>query len=98
MDHQKFLQLREIEKPTPRDNEVLVKVIATTVTIGDTIMRSFNLHGLWLAANLRTTVIWAFSKPKRTVLGMEISGEIEAVGKAVTRLGRVIRFLHQPSQ
>ena len=43
------LQLQEVEKPAPRDREVLVKVHATTVTIGDTIMRSLNLPIHWLA-------------------------------------------------
>jgi NADPH:quinone reductase-like Zn-dependent oxidoreductase len=78
------LQLTEIEKPDPKDNEVLVKVHATTVTIGDTIMRSFNLpvSGLqWLLARLYLGI----RKPKRAILGMELAGEIEAVGKAITR-------------
>src|SRR3954471_4465149 len=78
------LQLTEIEKPTPKDNEVLVKVHATTVTIGDTIMRSFKLpvSGLqWLLARLYLGI----RKPRRAILGMELAGEIEAVGKAVTR-------------
>src|SRR5215213_4111050 len=78
------LQLREIEKPTPRNNEVLVKVYATTVTIGDTIMRSFKLPVAgWQLIFARLYL--GFRKPKRTILGMELSGEIEAVGKAVTR-------------
>lgn len=78
------LQLKEVEKPTPKPNEVLVKVHATTVTIGDTIMRSFNLpvSGLqWVFARLYLGI----RKPRRTVLGMELAGEIEAVGKDVTR-------------
>ncbi len=78
------LQLKEIEKPAPRDNEVLVKVHATTVTIGDTIMRSLNLpiHG-WQKTMARLFLGW--SKPKRPILGMELAGEIESVGEKVTR-------------
>jgi len=76
------LQLREVEKPTPKDNEILVKVQATTVTIGDSRMRSFTVpRGMWLFARFYL----GFLKPKRAILGMELAGEIEAVGKAVTR-------------
>lgn len=78
------LQLKEINKPVPKPNEVLVSVHATTVTVGDTIMRSFKLpvSGLsWLFARLYLGI----RKPRRTILGMELAGEIEAVGKAVSR-------------
>jgi NADPH:quinone reductase-like Zn-dependent oxidoreductase len=78
------LQLKEIEKPTPKDNEVLVKIHATTVTIGDTIMRSLNLpvHG-WQKVMGRMILGW--NKPRRSTLGMELAGEIEAIGRKVTR-------------
>ena len=74
------LRLKEVGKPIPRDLEVLVKVRATTVTIGDTIMRSFNLpiRG-WRKVMAR--VYLGIRKPKRQVLGMEVAGEIESVGK-----------------
>jgi NADPH:quinone reductase-like Zn-dependent oxidoreductase len=76
------LQLREIEQPVPRDNEVLVKIHATTVTIGDSRMRSFTVpRGQWLFARLYLGI----RKPKRNILGMELAGEIDAVGKDVTR-------------
>ena len=78
------LQLKEIEKPVPRDNEVLVKIHATTVTIGDTIMRSLKIPGpLW--QRLFARLYLGIRKPKRNILGMELAGEIESVGKDVTR-------------
>ena len=78
------LQLREVEKPVPKDNEVLVKIHATTVTIGDTIMRSLKIPGpRWQRFFAR--IYLGIRKPKRTILGMELSGEIESVGKAVTQ-------------
>ncbi len=78
------LQLVEVSKPAPRNHEVLVKVHATSVTIGDTIMRSLNLpvHG-WQKFMGRLILGW--SKPRRPILGMELAGEIEAIGKKVTR-------------
>jgi NADPH:quinone reductase-like Zn-dependent oxidoreductase len=76
------LQLKEVDKPYPKDNEILVKVQATTVTIGDSRMRSFTVpRGMWLFARFYLGVL----KPKRAILGMELAGEIESVGKAVTR-------------
>jgi NADPH:quinone reductase-like Zn-dependent oxidoreductase len=78
------LRLTEMAKPAPRDNEVLVKVRATTVTIGDSIMRSLNLpvHG-W--QKLMARLFLGIRHPKRPILGMELAGDVEAIGKGVTR-------------
>ncbi len=76
------LQLKEVEKPTPRDNEVLIKVHAATVHIGDVRMRSFKVpRWQWLFAR----IYLGLRKPKRAILGMELAGEIESVGKNVKR-------------
>jgi NADPH:quinone reductase-like Zn-dependent oxidoreductase len=79
------LRFMEVPKPTPREHEVLVKVHATTVTIGDTIMRSLNLPNLpgWQKFMARLVLGW--NRPRRQILGMELAGEIEATGRQVTR-------------
>ena len=78
------LRLQEMEKPAARDREVLVKVHATTVTIGDTIMRSFNLPvSGWQKILARLFLGW--HRPKRPILGMELAGEVESIGRKVTR-------------
>lgn len=77
------LQLQEIEKPLPREGEVLVRVHATTVTAGDCELRS--LKGApYLMLIMRMYV--GFSKPTRiTILGQELAGQVEAVGSDVKR-------------
>jgi NADPH:quinone reductase-like Zn-dependent oxidoreductase len=78
------LQLTEVAKPVPKPDEVLVGVAATTVTVGDTIMRSLRIPGpRWqrIAARLALGI----RHPRRPILGMELAGEVESVGADVTR-------------
>ncbi len=75
------LQLAEVVKPTPKDNEVLIRIYATTVTSGDCEQRNLKLP---LKFRLLMRLYIGLRKPKRiTILGMELSGEIESVGKDI---------------
>jgi NADPH:quinone reductase-like Zn-dependent oxidoreductase len=83
------LQLKEVEKPTPKDNEVLIRIHASSVNFGDITARKFgNISRrdffmplpFYLVGGLQ----FGFSKPRNTILGNELAGEIEAVGKDVT--------------
>jgi len=77
------LQLQEVEKPQPKDNELLIKIHATTVTVGDCEMRRLE-YPLFMGFLVRMFV--GFRRPTRiTILGMELAGEVEKVGKDVTR-------------
>ena len=72
------LQLKEVEKPTPKDNEVRIKGYATTVSARDTRVRSFTVPlSFWLPARLAL----GLRKPKQAILGAEFAGEVAAVGR-----------------
>ncbi|NJD54007.1 MAG: NAD(P)-dependent alcohol dehydrogenase [Candidatus Methanoperedens sp.] len=82
------LQVKEVEKPAPKDNEVLIKVYATSVNYGDLLARNFkdisprkfNMPLLiWFFAKM----YFGFWKPRITILGSEFAGQIEATGKDV---------------
>jgi len=77
------LQLRDVDKPQPKDNELLIKIHATTVTIGDCEMRRLEYP---MSMGILVRMYIGFRKPTRiTSLGMELAGEVEAVGKDVTK-------------
>jgi NADPH:quinone reductase-like Zn-dependent oxidoreductase len=75
------LQLKEVEKPSPKANEVLIRIYATTATKYDCWARTSTAPpGFWLPSRIAS----GFIKPKITILGTDLAGEIEAVGKDVT--------------
>ncbi len=75
------LQLREVEKPTPKGDEVLIKVFAATVTTGDVNARGFTFVPDGFGPLPRLMI--GIRKPRKSILGAEVAGEIEAVGKDV---------------
>ena len=82
------LQIKEVQKPTPKDNEVLIKIHATTAHVGDAKIRAFK-PGLGPVKDFLfkpiMRIIVRFKGPRSKILGMDLAGEIEAVGKNVKR-------------
>ena len=74
------LKLKEFDKPTPKDDEVLIKIHASSVTAGDCKLRAFNVPtGFWLP----TRLVFGLTKPRNKITGMDFSGEVESVGDGV---------------
>lgn len=82
------LHLAELEKPEPKDHEILIKIMATTVNYGDLLARKFNsvstrefnmLALFWFLARID----FGFKKPRRKILGSQFAGIVESVGKEV---------------
>ena len=76
------LKLRSLEKPIPKDDEVLIRIHVATVTPGDCEIRSFKFP-LWVWIPLR--LYMGILRPRRPIIGMEFSGVVESIGKGVTR-------------
>jgi NADPH:quinone reductase-like Zn-dependent oxidoreductase len=76
------LNVKEVEKPTPKDNEVLIKTHATTVTSGDWRVRSLNVP---VGFGLISRLFFGILRPRQPILGTELAGEIKAVGKDVRK-------------
>ena len=76
------LQLQEVEKPAPRNNEVCIQIFATAVTASDCIVRGFKVATRrWILARL----LLGLTKPRKPILGLVLAGEIETAGKDVKR-------------
>jgi NADPH:quinone reductase-like Zn-dependent oxidoreductase len=84
------LRLKEVEKPAPKDNEIQVRVRATSITVGDLWARNFKAISprefsmpfpLWLPSRM----FFGISKPRISILGSEFAGEVESVGKDVKK-------------
>lgn len=78
------LHLAEVAKPAPKDNEILVKVCATTVSAGVLWART-GRHPDSKLFTLMVRLLFGLTKPRKTILGYELAGEVEAVGRAVNR-------------
>ena len=97
------LQLKEVEKPAPKDNELLIRVHAASVNYGDIVTRNFaniptrefNMPALFM---LPTRIAFGYKKPKNTILGAELAGEVESVGKDVKRFKKADQVFGYPGQ
>jgi len=75
------LQLKEVEKPTPKENEVLIKILATTATTSDSNARGFVF--VPSGFKLLSRMVFGLRRPRKAILGIDLAGEVESVGKGV---------------
>lgn len=75
------LQMKEVKKPVPMENEVLIKVIATTVNGADARIRGAVFPSIF---NFPVKLAMGFKGPRKSILGVELAGKVETVGKKVT--------------
>jgi NADPH:quinone reductase-like Zn-dependent oxidoreductase len=76
------LQIKEAEKPVPKDNEVLIKICATAATASDIFIRSSNLPIQFL---IPMRIMLGIFKPRKSIIGLVLAGEIESIGKDIKR-------------
>ncbi|PYQ48125.1 MAG: NAD(P)-dependent alcohol dehydrogenase, partial [Acidobacteria bacterium] len=78
------LQLQDVDDPVPGAKDVLIRIRATTVSPSDSYIRSA-IPSAPLAMRLMARVVIGFTRPRRPILGAVLAGEVEAVGRKVTR-------------
>jgi NADPH:quinone reductase-like Zn-dependent oxidoreductase len=78
------LKLRDVEKPTPKKNEIRIKIHATTATSSDCILRGFNIPA-WHPTGLMMGIFMGFGKPRKPILGLAGAGEVDSVGSDAKR-------------
>lgn len=76
------LQLREVKKPTPKKNEVLIRIHATAVSTSDCLGRGLKFPPI---SRLLMRLICGFTKPRKSIIGLVVAGDVEAVGPNVRR-------------
>jgi NADPH:quinone reductase-like Zn-dependent oxidoreductase len=80
------LQLKEVEKPVPKDNEVLIKVYAAAVTSGDCRCRGFTIPAHFsILTRLAMRLVLGITRPRKPILGLVLAGEVETAGRDVKR-------------
>jgi len=82
------LKLRDVETPVPKDNELFIKIHATTVIAGDCEMRSFNFPQMGRGLRLLMRIVFGIRGPRKKILGQQLAGEVEAIGKDVTMFNK----------
>ncbi|NDJ59962.1 MAG: NAD(P)-dependent alcohol dehydrogenase [Chloroflexi bacterium] len=78
------LQLADMPKPVPKDNEILIRNHATSVTASDAIVRGFKLR-TWSRMGMMMRLVIGVRKPRQPIIGLVVAGEVESVGKNVTK-------------
>ena len=87
------LQLKEVEKPAPKDDEVLIKIFATAVTASDIFIRGSQIPiQFWIPMRL----MMGLTKPRKSIIGLVLAGEIESAGKDIKRFKPVTRYMGLP--
>ena len=76
------LKLREVEKPTPRDDEVLIRILATAVTASDTFIRGFKIPIQYM---IPMRIMMGITRPRKQIIGLVLAGEIESAGTKIRR-------------
>jgi NADPH:quinone reductase-like Zn-dependent oxidoreductase len=75
------LRLAEVERPTPRRNQICIRIFATAVTVSDCVIRGLKVPRRY---RILLRLVWGVKAPRRPIIGMVLAGDVESVGRNVT--------------